>query len=196
MLQQQIILASASPRRQELLQQIGVDFRVISQDIDESLRQDEPAADYVLRMANAKADSALTSLAQDDQSVVLAADTIVVCDGEVMGKPADRDSAVGMLLKLSAREHHVFSAITVATQQQRFSAMSDSVVCFRAITLDEAEDYWRSTEPIGKAGAYAIQGRAAIFVKQLSGSYSSVMGLPLYETAELLSRFDIKVLNQ
>jgi len=188
---QQIILASASPRRQELLTQIGVSFRVESQDIDETLRSGEAARDYVQRMADTKAESALHSLAEDSQRVVLAADTIVICDDEVMGKPANQADALRMLLQLSEREHHVLSAVTVATRSERYSAISDSSVYFRAIDPQEAERYWLSGEPAGKAGAYGIQGRAAVFVKHLVGSYSGVMGLPLFETAELLSRFDI-----
>lgn len=187
----QIILASASPRRQELLAQIDVSFRVESQDIDETLRTGETALDYVQRMANDKAESALLGLGEDKQSVVLAADTVVICDQEVMGKPADKADARRMLLKLSGREHHVLSAVTVATQNERYCAISDSSVQFRVITSEEAERYWLSGEPAGKAGAYAIQGRAAVFVKHLAGSYSGVMGLPLFETAQLLSRFDI-----
>ena len=187
----QIILASASPRRQELLAQIGVSFRVASQDIDETLRVGEAAEDFVQRMANEKAESALLAAGIDEQSIVLAADTIVICDGEVMGKPVDQSDAQRMLLKLSGREHHVLSAVTVASQSKSYCTISDSSVHFRVITPQEAERYWLSGEPAGKAGGYAIQGRAAVFVKHLAGSYSGVMGLPLFETAELLSRFDI-----
>lgn len=187
----QIILASASPRRQELLAQIGVSFRVASQDIDETLRVGEAARDYVQRMADEKADSALLAAGADEQCLVLAADTIVICAEEVMGKPVDQSDAQRMLMKLSGREHHVLSAVTVASQGERHCAISDSSVHFRVIAPQEAERYWLSGEPAGKAGGYAIQGRAAVFVKHLAGSYSGVMGLPLFETAELLSRFDI-----
>lgn len=188
---QQIILASASPRRQELLTQIGVNYRVASQDIDETPRAGEAPHDYVQRMANDKAGSAIRGLGEDGQCVVLGADTIVVCDEQILGKPRDKADAVEMLLKLSAREHHVLSAVTVGTQTERYRAVSDSSVQFRVISPEEAECYWRTGEPAGKAGAYAIQGRAAEFVKHLAGSYSGVMGLPLFETAQLLSRFGI-----
>lgn len=188
---EQIILASASPRRQELLRQIGVSFRVQGQDIDESQRAGESARDYVQRMADGKADSALLALGETSRDVVLAADTIVICEEEVMGKPVNQDEARRMLLKLSGREHHVLSAVTVASGKQRHCAISDSSVQFRDITSEEADRYWHSGEPEGKAGAYAIQGRAAVFVKHLAGSYSGVMGLPLFETAQLLRRFGI-----
>jgi len=185
----QLFLASASPRRQALLSQLGVEFAVASQDIDETQRGNESPEDYVLRMAAGKAASALGQLAAANASVVIAADTIVLCDQEVMGKPVDRADAVRMLLQLSNRDHHVLSAVTIATVGQHSSAVSDSIVSFRFISPDEAECYWQSGEPEGKAGGYAIQGLAAVFVKRIAGSYSGVMGLPLYETAQLLEEF-------
>lgn len=191
---QPIILASASPRRQELLSQIGVDFTVRAQDIDESIRAGESAHDYVVRMAVEKANSALVELdSNPDQagSIVLAADTSVVCDGEVLGKPADEADALSMLLRLSGREHRVLSAVSVASHDQQRTILSQSRVRFRDIDRDEATQYYRSGEPEGKAGAYAIQGFGAVFVEQLLGSYSGVMGLPLYETAQLLADFDV-----
>lgn len=191
---EQIILASASPRRQELLSQIGVRFTVQSQDIDESIFSAEIADDYVLRMAQEKAQSALSALpavGELSQSLVLAADTSVVCDADVLGKPVDEADAVAMLMLLSGREHRVLSAVTVATQGRQSSRLSESRVQFREIGLEEAQCYARSGEPKGKAGAYAIQGYAAVFVKQIIGSYSGVMGLPLFETAQLLAEFDI-----
>ena len=187
-----IILASASARRQELLSQIGVRFTVRSQDIDESIRSGELANDYVTRMAQEKAGSALNALRVNEDSsdaVVLAADTSVVCDADVLGKPANEADAVGMLRLLSGREHRVLSAVTLATQVNQRSVLSESRVRFREISIDEAQQYYRSGEPMGKAGAYAIQGYAAVFVEQLIGSYSGVMGLPLFETAQLLAEF-------
>tara|TARA_R110002073_G_scaffold184431_7_gene342849 strand:+ start:243 stop:839 length:597 start_codon:yes stop_codon:yes gene_type:complete len=189
-----IILASASARRQELLTQIGVHFSVRSQDIDESIRPREPAHDYVLRMAQEKADSALTELAANEESesfLVLAADTSVVCDAWVLGKPVSEDDAVAMLRRLSGREHRVLSAVTVASQTKQRSVLSESRVTFREISVEEAQRYYRSGEPQGKAGAYAIQGYGAVFVENLQGSYSGVMGLPLFETAQLLSEFAV-----
>ena len=191
-----IILASASARRQELLSQIGVRFTVRSQDIDESIRSGELANDYVTRMAQEKAGSALNALRDSEDSsdaVVLAADTSVVCDADVLGKPANEADAVGMLRLLSGREHRVLSAVTLATQVNQRSVLSESRVRFREISIDEAQQYYRSGEPMGKAGAYAIQGYAAVFVEQLIGSYSGVMGLPLFETAQLLAEFSVPV---
>jgi len=187
-----IILASASARRQELLSQIGVRFTVRSQDIDESIRSGELANDYVTRMAQEKAGSALNALRVNEDSsdaVVLAADTSVVCDADVLGKPANEADAVAMLRLLSGREHRVLSAVTLATQVNQRTVLSESRVRFREISIDEAQQYYRSGEPMGKAGAYAIQGYAAVFVEQLIGSYSGVMGLPLFETAQLLAEF-------
>lgn len=189
-----IILASASPRRQELLNQIGVRFTVRSQDIDESIRPGELANDYVIRMAQEKAGSALSesTLSKDpDDTVVLAADTSVVCDADVLGKPRDEADAVGMLRVLSGREHRVLCAVTLATQDRQRTLLSESRVRFRDISVAEAQQYYRSGEPQGKAGAYGIQGYAAVFVEQLIGSYSGVMGLPLFETAQLLAEFSV-----
>ena len=189
-----IILASASARRQELLSQIGVRFTVRSQDIDESIRIGELANDYVIRMAQEKANSALSALCvikESSDTLVLAADTSVVCDARVLGKPLDEADAVDMLRCLSGREHRVLSAVTLATQDKQRTVLSESQVIFREISVAEAQQYYRSGEPQGKAGAYAIQGYAAVFVEQLIGSYSGVMGLPLFETAQLLAEFSV-----
>jgi septum formation protein len=187
-----IILASASSRRQELLTQIGVRFTVRSQYIDESIRIGELANDYVSRMAQEKANSALSALCvtkDSSDTLVLAADTSVVCDATVLGKPLDEADAVDMLRRLSGREHRVLSAVTLSTQDKQRTVLSESRVRFREISTEEAQQYYRSGEPLGKAGAYAIQGYAAVFVEQLVGSYSGVMGLPLFETAQLLAEF-------
>jgi len=189
-----IILASASARRQELLRQIGVRFTVRSQDIDESIRSGELANDYVIRMAQEKAKSALSAFPGNKDSnatVVLAADTSVVCDADVLGKPIDEADAVDMLRRLSGREHRVLCAVTLATQDKQRTVLSESRVRFREISIAEAQQYYRSGESAGKAGAYAIQGYAAVFVEQLIGSYSGVMGLPLFQTAQLLSEFTV-----
>ena len=189
-----IILASASPRRQELLAQIGVRFTVRSQYIDESIRIGELANDYVSRMAQEKANSALSALCVTEDSsdtLVLAADTSVVCDATVLGKPLDETEAVDMLQRLSGREHRVLSAVTLSTQDKQRTVLSESRVTFCEISIEEAQQYYRSGEPLGKAGAYAIQGYAAVFVEQLVGSYSGVMGLPLFETAQLLAEFSV-----
>lgn len=191
----QLILASASPRRQELLEQLGLQFSVASQDIDESRRAEESARDFVLRMADEKAVAALQQLTLENATVIIAADTIVVCDGEVLGKPADEQDALRMLQQLSNREHRVLSAVVVANTSDRRSAVSETRVCFREISADEAAAYWATGEPADKAGAYGIQGYAAIFVKNIDGSYSGVMGLPLFESAQLLVKFGIECLQ-
>jgi len=189
-----IILASASARRQELLAQIGISFTVRSQDIDESIGSAELAEDYVMRMAMEKAMSALRQLAGSqggDDTLVLAADTSVVCDADVLGKPSSESDALEMLLRLSGREHRVLSAVMLATKNKQAAQLSESRVTFREISLAEARRYYASGEPEGKAGSYAIQGYGAVFVKQLHGSYSGVMGLPLFETAQLLAEFGV-----
>ncbi len=182
----QVILASASPRRQQLLSQIGVRFRVAPQDIDETMRSGEGPEAFVMRLAREKAGTAGT---ESQGAAILAADTIVVCAGQVLGKPRDREDALRMLALLSGREHRVLTAIALARGEEMKTAQSESRVGFRSIAAAEADRYWRSGESEGKAGAYAIQGLGAVFVNQLNGSYSGVMGLPLFETAQLLDDF-------
>ncbi len=188
-----LILASASPRRRALLEQLGIECTVVQQDIDETRRKGELPVAYVRRMAQEKAAAALGSCRQP-HALILGADTIVVLDGEVMGKPRDELDARRMLLQLSNREHEVLSAVTVCSQADSETALSVSHVKFRAISPLEVAAYWATGEPAGKAGAYAIQGRAAVFIEHLSGSYSGVMGLPLFETAQLLDAFGIHCL--
>ena len=188
-----LILASASPRRQQLLEQLGVSFTVQQQDVDESRRAGESPAAYVQRMAQEKAGSARRAQGHQD-CLVIGADTIVVLDDVVMGKPRDELDARRMLLQLSAREHAVMSAVTVCSRAESKTALSVSRVHFRAITAREAASYWTTGEPLDKAGGYAIQGLAAMFVSHLAGSYSGVMGLPLFETAELLGAFGVSCL--
>jgi septum formation protein len=182
-----IYLASGSPRRRELLQQIGVPFRVVATAVDEAVLRSEAPRAYVTRLAAAKADAGWQSSRDATDPPVLAADTAVVLDGKILGKPADREDAEGMLRQLSGRTHEVLTAIALRTASGLQSRISRSEVTFRSIAADEAQAYWETGEPSDKAGAYAIQGRAAIFVADLRGSYSGVMGLPLFETAELLS---------
>ena len=182
-----IYLASGSPRRRELLQQIGVPFRVVATAVDEAVLRSEAPRAYVTRLAAAKADAGWRSSRDATAPPVLAADTAVVLDGKILGKPADREDAESMLRQLSGRTHEVLTAIALRTASGLQSRISRSEVTFRSIAADEAQAYWETGEPSDKAGAYAIQGRAAIFVADLRGSYSGVMGLPLFETAELLS---------
>lgn len=186
-----ILLASASPRRQELLQQIGVSFQVVNHRIEEELLEGEAPLEYVSRLALEKAQSVLDHLPAGQDQVVLGADTAVVCEQTILGKPSDQADAMRMLRLLSGREHLVFSSVALVSRQQRKVAVSTTEVEFRPLASEELEDYWLSGEPRGKAGAYAIQGLAAVFVKRIQGSYSGVMGLPLFETARLLSQFGV-----
>jgi len=189
-----IYLASQSPRRRELLRQIGVTHVVLPVAVDERRRAGESAHDYVVRVALAKACAGRAAQAPGDRSrPVLGADTGVVIAGEVLGKPADRDTAMAMLQRLSGTTHEVLSAVALAGASAAVR-VSISRVTFRTLTERECAAYWQTGEPVDKAGAYAIQGRAAVFVTRIEGSYSGVMGLPLYETAELLKEFGITVI--
>ncbi|GJB78319.1 Maf-like protein [Pseudomonas asiatica] len=184
-----LYLASGSPRRRELLAQIGVPFSVVSAPIDETPLPNESAPAYVERLARAKAAAGLACL--EGPAVVLGADTAVVLDGRILGKPENREDALAMLADLSGREHQVLTAVALSDGQRVHSLCVTSKVRFRAISAEEAQRYWASGEPADKAGGYAIQGLGAVFVTGLSGSYSAVVGLPLSETADLLGQFGI-----
>ena len=186
-----LYLASGSPRRRELLTQIGIPFTTLSASVDETPLLDEAATAYVERLARAKANAGLHALDSTAPLAVLGADTAVVLDGRILGKPVDRDDALAMLAMLSGREHQVLTAVAVADQQRCLSVCVVSQVLFRHISIQEAEAYWTSGEPLDKAGSYAIQGLGAVFVRRIEGSYSAVVGLPLSETAELLGQFAI-----
>jgi septum formation protein len=190
-----IYLASESPRRRELLQQIGVSFRLVKTAVDEAVLTGESPPTYVARLAAAKADAGWQSCRDAQPAPVLAADTAVILDGRILGKPADRHDAEDMLAQLSGRTHEVLTAIALRTAAGHSSRISRSEVTFRAIVAGEVRAYWETGEPHDKAGAYAIQGRAAVFVAHLRGSFSGVMGLPLFETAELLSGAGIPYWN-
>jgi septum formation protein len=181
-----IYLASGSPRRRELLQQIGVSFQVIGADLDETALPGEPPVAYVSRLAQAKATVGWERSRDSGGVPVLAADTAVVLDARILGKPADMNDAIAMLLQLSGRAHQVLTAVALRTAAGLQVKLSHSTVTFRSIDPGEARAYWDTGEPSDKAGAYAIQGYAAIFISDLKGSYSGVMGLPLFETAALL----------
>ncbi len=183
-------MASASPRREKLLRQLGVNFVSEPQNIIEEKRIDESPEKFVKRMAEEKASSAFSKRKEKD-IVVVASDTIVVCDKRVLGKPKDKSDGIKMLLTLSNKTHRVLSAVTVANTLRYKSTVSETSVSFREISEIEAECYWDSGEPEGKAGGYAIQGCGAVFVQSINGSYSGVMGLPLFQTAQLLSEFGI-----
>lgn len=191
-----IYLASASPRRRELLEQIGVRYELLRVDVPELRDPAESPEEYVLRVALAKARAGLGLLEAGDSRPVLGADTEVVLDGEVLGKPRDRDDAIGMLQRLAGREHLVLSGVALVAGEQEQSRLSVSHVRFRLIGDDEALAYWHTGEPADKAGGYAIQGQAATFIERLEGSYSGVMGLPLFETTQLLAQFAIVPLSK
>lgn len=189
-----IYLASASPRRRELLDQLGVEYRVAPAHIDESAQEGEAAATYVSRLARAKAAAVWEAHAAAAPAPVLGADTVVVLEGKVLGKPADEADGRVMLEQLSGRSHQVLTAVAVQQNDVVHTALSESTVRFRTLTEAECKRYWATGEPADKAGAYAIQGKGAMFIERLEGSYSGVMGLPLFETAALLGRFGLSLL--
>jgi septum formation protein len=199
-----VYLASKSPRRQELLRQLGVEFDELllreapgrRRDIVEALRKGELPREYVKRIARLKASVGWHRMERRGLAPkpVLGADTEVVLDGAVLGKPADAAAAVAMLAAMSGRTHEVITAVAIRWQTQIAQAMSTSRVTFRAIAHDEIERYVATGEPFDKAGSYAIQGKAAAFVQHLEGSYSGVVGLPLFEMAEILTRIGFPVL--
>jgi septum formation protein len=184
-------LASASPRRRELLRQIGVPFEVLPAVIDEALRPGEHPDAYVLRMAREKALAACPEHPEPEPVIVLAADTVVVLDNRVLGKPGDVAAAERMLEVLSGRTHEVLTAVALRRGERLESVLSASEVRIRPTTAIERRAYCQTGEPLDKAGGYAVQGLAAVFIEHLVGSYSSVMGLPLYETAKLLAHFGL-----
>jgi septum formation protein len=182
-----ILLASASPRRSELLRQVGIDHEIRPVDVDESVRPGEAPSAYVLRLAEAKAAALWQALAPAERRPVLAADTTVALEGEIFGKPADLAAARAMLGRLSGRTHEVHTAVAVLHAGGAAARVSSSSVSLRPLTPAEIDWYWRTGEPADKAGGYAVQGRAAAFICHIAGSYSGIMGLPLYETWELLA---------
>lgn len=186
-----LYLASGSPRRRELLEQIGVPFTTLPTVIDETPLSNEPAVDYVRRLALAKAQVGLASLAAPGATVVLGADTSVVLGGRILGKPQDRADALAMLTALSGQTHEVLTAVALANSLRCEVRVVSSQVSFRTLSAAEIEAYWASGEPQDKAGSYAIQGLGAVFVRDLCGSFSAVVGLPLCETAALLADFGI-----
>lgn len=177
-----LILASSSPRRKEILEAMGVPFTIQTAAIDEARMQGEVACEMVLRLAAAKA----TAIVAEPGQIVIGADTAVVLGEEIFGKPEDADDALDMLSRLSGRTHQVLTGLAVATVGTVNSALSVTDVRFRDIHPDEARRYWQSGEPRDKAGGYAIQGRGGVFVEAIMGSYTTVVGLPVFETARLL----------
>lgn len=199
-----IYLSSRSPRRQALLRQLSIDFDILrlreaagrESDVVEGALGDEPPRHYVERISRTKVAVGWQRMVQRclDERPVLAADTEVVVDGQILGKPADATAATVMLRRLSGRTHDVLTAVAIRWQDDIAFAISDSRVKMRKLDASEIERYVATGEPLDKAGGYAIQGRAAGFVERLDGSYSGVMGLPLYETADLLAKIGFRVL--
>lgn len=199
-----IYLASRSPRRRELLKQVGLNFEIVllredmkrGADVDESPQPNEEPELYALRVACAKAELATRYMGRRAWTArpVLAADTTVVCDGGIIGKPTDREDACRILRNLSGRPHEVITAVALALPERLEQAISLSTVWFRELSDDEIRRYVATGEPLDKAGAYAVQGRAAAFTTRIEGSFSGIMGLPLAETADLLRKFGIDTL--
>jgi nucleoside triphosphate pyrophosphatase len=184
-----LYLASASPRRRELLEQLGIHYRLIADlDVDESLLSGEAPDEYVMRLACDKARAGVQVVEEKElpDAAVLGADTCIALDGRILGKPDDKDEAITMLEALSGRCHEVLTAICLMRGRDVQPALSRSTVTFAALTAEQIEAYWHTGEPADKAGAYAIQGYAARYITRLEGSYSGVVGLPLYELSQLL----------
>jgi septum formation protein len=202
-----LYLASHSPRRRQLLEQIGVAYDLLNVTIDETPLPGEDPRSYVARLALGKAKagwhklqdqrlSGSRSMTEQAQcaALILGADTTVVAAGSILGKPRNREEGLTMLTLLSGREHQVFSAVALVGVADEAVRVQESWVCFRALSAAECQAYWETGEPADKAGAYAIQGQAAAFIRELRGSYSGVMGLPLFETAELLREAGMRML--
>lgn len=184
-------LASSSPRRKQILEALGLEFTAAGADVDETPVAGEPAEAMVLRLAEAKARAG----GRDAATVVIGADTAVVLDGAMFGKPRNRADALAMLAALSGRRHRVLTGVAVKSPQGIASILSTSEVEFREIDPDEAQAYWQSGEPADKAGAYAVQGLGGVFVSSIAGSYSGIVGLPVFETTALLKRAGIDVMT-
>ncbi|NCF15612.1 MAG: septum formation inhibitor Maf [Gammaproteobacteria bacterium] len=187
-----LILASTSPRRREILATLGLDFTVVPVDVDESPQDGETPGDMALRLAVAKAAAADAH----DNNIVLGADTIVAIDGRALGKPVDKADCLAMLERLSGRGHKVLTGVALHGAQGSQTALSETDVYFREISRDEALAYWQSGEPCDKAGAYAVQGLGGVFVERIEGSYSGVVGLPVFETATLLANAGLGVVSR
>ena len=189
-----IYLASASPRRQQLLRQLGIGFDALPANIEERPRAGEPPRAYVARLALAKAEFVAGVMRAQALAArpILGADTEVVLDGEILGKPSDPAHGAAMLARLAGRTHEVLSAIALLANGKVHTALSESRVTFANLSDADIETYWATGEPVGKAGGYAVQGRAAAFIARIEGSYSGIVGLPLYELAGLLRRAGVE----
>jgi septum formation protein len=193
-----LILASGSPRRANLLQQIGLTFEVVRPDIDETVDLGESPVSYATRMSASKMLRSKALLKKAGEAVILCADTIVVLDGEIVGKPETRFDAITVLQRMSGKKHQVLTSVTIGetiSSKQR-SFFVETIVTFRQLSLSECEAYWETGEPADKSGSYGIQGLGSIFVAGIDGSPSNVAGLPLMETAAELKSFGIECLVQ
>jgi len=188
-----LILASQSPRRKELLSSLGVEFKTISADIDESVRDGEAADDYVNRLALEKAKAGLGMLTSADATWVLGSDTAVVMGEVILGKPTSKQDFMSMMRRLSGRTHSVLTSIALVSSEVALVELVETKVSFIALTEAQIESYWRSGEPQDKAGGYGIQGLASVFIERIEGSYSAVVGLPLHETAKILSKANLPI---
>ena len=189
-----LYLASKSPRRRELLSQIGVSFEVMAVDISEHPQPGETTLEHVSRLALEKAQAGLSKLRRVGKPVpVLGSDTLVVVGGMALGKPADQEQAVDMLLQLSGRGHQVMTGVAIVDESREKVIATVTEVKVKSISPEEAQAYWNTGEPADKAGAYGIQGYGAVFIDEIKGSYTGVVGLPLSETAELLKAFSVPV---
>ena len=187
-----LFLASTSPRRRELLAQAGIEFTVLNVAIDESQRPNELPTAYVERLAKEKAETGFLTVEHDENAVVLAADTIVVLEDAILGKPQNKAQAHEMLRSLSGRSHVVMTAFAIKTHKQVRVQRVNTTVFFRPLTSKEIEWYWQTGEQLDKAGGYGIQGKGGIFVSSISGSYSTVVGLPLAEVVVALRGLGIQ----
>jgi len=189
-----LILASASPRRKQLLAQLGASFDIVSADIDESVNYNERAEDYVCRLASQKCQAVFQQLSKQQRKkgvVVLGSDTSVVIDNVILGKPESEQDSLNMLQMLSGKWHQVLTAVSIISDTEQKTILVRSDVEFVVIDNTTCSAYWQTNEPQDKAGSYAIQGKGARFVKQINGSYSAIVGLPMAETAQLLTEFDV-----
>ncbi|MHA7880849.1 MAG: Maf family protein [Saccharospirillum sp.] len=183
-----LYLSSQSPRRKALLAELGVPFEALATEVDETPLAGEDPVDYVSRLAKAKAQAGLALLATPEDAWVLGSDTTVVADGEILGKPVDYEDFLRMMALLGGRPHRVLTAVSLVSAGQSLDARVVTEVTLSALSEDQAAAYWNSGEPQDKAGGYAIQGLASVFVEDMHGSYSAVVGLPMRETAQLLCR--------
>ncbi|HEC12244.1 MAG TPA: septum formation inhibitor Maf [Acidiferrobacteraceae bacterium] len=192
-MQPSLYLASRSPRRQELLRQMGIEFEVFVVDVPEHPAKGETAEHFVTRMAQEKSSAANTQISKQGMVImpILGADTCVVIDGEILGKPRNRTHGIDMLRRLSGTTHEVMTAVNINADDRDYGVLSLSKVSFDRLSDQDVVRYWDSGEPMDKAGGYGIQGRAAAFISRLEGSYTGVVGLPLFEVSSLFKKIGI-----